>query len=339
MTNSVLASLNCSLPESLAYVLQIREIHRAVISRFASWVFCVSGEAWENSLVASRAFWSKRTEAGKKKRLRFFLANAPNGAVKDCMEHETMHVRRIFFWIEIWTKLEWKMSFTNTVWRQCGLGIHPSPFTVCGKQPFCRPLMVLGGGTRQARLFSFSYKLFFVAKTTKEKNEKNESQNILFVRVFPGVWVFPLQRELLQLCDFHFSFVWSKACTGGLSLRSHAVRSKTTKIRKVFFTFFFAIKVFFDRLKLRDRTFVVCGCGGVPVVSSADLFIGAAEGSQKFPVVSKRKGLALFRDPFLVSCFSSPVWHLARYGGGWWNTTFFIPVPKPAQVETLSVFF
>ena len=76
-------------------MLQIREIHRAVISKFASWVFCVSGEAWGNSLVASRAFWSKRTEAGKKKAA-FFLANAPNGAVKDCMEGETMNLRRIF---------------------------------------------------------------------------------------------------------------------------------------------------------------------------------------------------------------------------------------------------
>ena len=237
MTNSVLASLNCSLPESLAYVLQIREIHRAVISKFASWVFCVSGEAWENSLVASRAFWSKRTEAGKKKAAFFF-----GKCTKWCREglHGTWDYARTpdFFWIEIWTKLEWKMSFTNTVWSQCGLGIHPSPFTACGKQPFCPPLIVSGGKKRQARIFSFSYKLFFVAKATKEKNEKNESQNILFVRVFPGVWVFPLQRELLQLCDFHFSFVWSKACTGGLSLRSHAVRSKTTKIRKVFFTFF-----------------------------------------------------------------------------------------------------
>ena len=83
-----------------------------------------------------------------------------------------------------------------------------------------------------------------------------------------------------------------------------------------FSSHFFAIKVFFDRLKLRDRTFVVCGCGGVPVVSPADLFIGAAEGSYKFPVVSKRKGITLFRDPFLASCFSSPVWHLARQGGG-----------------------
>ena len=126
-------------------------------------------------LLQAELFGQKELRQAKK-RLRFFLANAPNGAEQDCMEHETMHVRRIFFnWIEIWTKLEWKMSFTNTVWSQCGLGIHPSPFTACGKQPFCRPLMVSGGKKRQARLFSFSYKLFFVAKATKEKNEKNES--------------------------------------------------------------------------------------------------------------------------------------------------------------------
>ena len=172
------------------------------------------------------------------------------------------------------------MSFTNTVWSQCGLGIHPSPFTACGKQPFCRPLMVSGGKKRQARIFFPSLTSYFLSQKQQKKRMKIMRARTFCLCVFFLACGCSRSNESCSSCAI-FIFRLSGAKPAQVVSHWGAMQCGPKQPRsEKFSSHFFAIKgFFFDRLKLRDRTFVVCGCGGVPVVSSADLFIGAAEGS------------------------------------------------------------
>ena len=141
------------------------------------------------------------------------------------------------------------MSFTNTVWSQCGLGIHPSPFTACGKQPFCRPLMVSGGKSARREFFS-SLTSYFLSQKQQKKRMKRMRARTFCLCVFFLACGCSRSNESSSSCAI-FIFRLSGAKPAQVVSHWGAMQCGPKQPRsEKFSSHFFAIKVFFWQIEV-----------------------------------------------------------------------------------------